>query len=97
MATSRYFIARDADIIAKFLSKVSAHSYRLELYRLGTGEFPRPIGKNAKWPAYEAAGRIERALGVERANSVPGLARVLAAAVEWMNSAEGIAAIGAAA
>ena len=82
----RYFVARDADVIAKFLSKITAHKYKLELYKNGNGEFPRPVPKNAKWPAYEAASRIERALNLDtHAHSVPDLASVLSTAIAWLN------------
>lgn len=77
-----YAIQRDAATIAKFLSRVASHSEKLELYKRGTGEFPRPIGKDAKWPAYEAAGRIIRSLQINcYATSVEDLAIVLGKAL----------------
>lgn len=82
---NRYFIARDADTIAKFISRKAKWELQYALYTAGNGEFPRPIGKNAKWPAYEAASRIERALGLEKhAGSVPELAETLSAAMSFL-------------
>ncbi len=84
---SRYFIARDADTIAKFVAKIAAWNYKYELYKVEGGELPRPVAKNAKWGAYEAASRIERTLGLEtHASSVPELAQVAGAAIAALNS-----------
>lgn len=85
---NRYFIARDADTIAKFCSKIAAWNYKYELYKINpeTNPLPKATRKNDKWPAYEAASRIERTLELPiHASSVPELAATLAAAIEWLN------------
>lgn len=83
---ANYALIRDAGTIAAFVTKVANHRTKLALYKAGTGEFPRPIGKNAKWPAYEAAGRIERTLELgTHAGSVPELAALVGVALAAAN------------
>lgn len=80
-----YALRRDALVISKFVSKIATHREKLALHKMDPSryEFPRPVSKNAKWPAYEAAGRIVRTLELDmHASSVPDLARVLAVAME---------------
>lgn len=80
-----YALRRDANIVAKFVARMASHREKLALWQLdsNTNPFPRPVGKDSKWPAYEAAGRIERQLGLDtHASSVPELARTLAKALE---------------
>jgi hypothetical protein len=83
----KYVLARDADIIAKFVSRITKWNYSYQLHKVDPqNPMPRVIGKDAKWPAYEAAGRIERALGItRRTNSVSGLAEIVGAAITAIN------------
>lgn len=79
-----YALRRDANTIAKFIGRMTSHREKLALYKIDPKihAFPRPLGKDSKWPAYEAASRIERALGLgTRASSVPELAEVLSKAL----------------
>lgn len=87
MEINKYTLSRDVDIIAKFISRITAWELAYEIYKANnTAKLPRHIGKDAKWPAYEAAGRIERMLGLEiGAHSVPDLAKVLGAGIEAYN------------
>lgn len=79
-----YAVQRDAATIAKFLSRVASHSEKLAMWHMDSDKypFPKPIGKDAKWPAYEAAGRIVRTLNLDiHASSVEALAIVLGKAL----------------
>lgn len=80
-----YAIRRDASTIAKFVARMASHREKLAHYQLVDGKgvkFPMPPSKNSKWPAYEAAGRIERTLGLTtHASSVPELTELLAVAM----------------
>jgi hypothetical protein len=79
-----YAVQRDAATIARFLSRLASHSEKLAAWRLDSNAnpFPKPIGKDAKWPAYEAAGRIIRTLNINcYATSVEDLAIVLGKAL----------------
>ena len=79
----KYALRRDANTVAKFIGRMAAHREKLALHDMGLAEFPKPPSKNSKYPAYEAAGRIERTLGLEhRAFSVPELAVTLSKAME---------------
>lgn len=81
-----YADRRDANTIAKFVAKMMAWNEKYALYKNGSGGFPRPIGKNAKWPAYEAASRLERSLGLDtHASSVPELAALVGVALATFN------------
>lgn len=80
-----YALRRDVATVAKFVNKMAAHREKLALWRFNSTEhpFPSPVGKNAKWPAYEAASRIERQLELgTHASSVPDLARLVGRAME---------------
>lgn len=86
MDYNEYAMVRDASTIAKFVAKIAAHKEKLAYHKLGHGEFPRPVSKNAKWPAYEAARRLEKALGLDtHASSVPELAELVGKFIEWDN------------
>lgn len=79
-----YAVQRDAATIAKFLGRIASHSEKLALWRMDSNAnpFPKPVGKDSKWPAYEAAGRIIRTLNLDiHASSVETLAVVLGKAL----------------
>lgn len=85
--SDKYSLSRDADTIAKFVGRCMGWEYKYQLYKAGTGEFPRPISKTSKWPAYEAASRIERTLKLDtHASSVPELAALLGVAFTAINT-----------
>lgn len=80
-----YALRRDVATVAKFVGRMAAHREKLALWRLDSVQhpFPKPPGKDSKWPAYEAAGRIERQLELgTHAGSVPDLARLVGRAME---------------
>ena len=80
-----YALRRDVATIAKFISRMSAHREKLALWQLDSvaHPFPVPPSKNSKWPAYEAASRIERTLSLSsHASSVPELAALLGEALK---------------
>lgn len=89
----RYYLARDADEIAKFLAKHATWSRRIAAHRLDpeANEFPNPRtrpSETAKGRAYDAAGRIARLLEMDfRAGDVPGLARAYGLAIDAYNHA----------
>ena len=75
-----YALRRDVNTIAKFIGRMTAHREKLALWQFDSVQypFPKPPSKDSKWPAYEAAGRIERQLGLStHAGSVPQLAALL--------------------
>ena len=79
-----YAVQRDAATIARFLSRIASHSEKLAAWRLDSNSnpFPKPVSKDSKWPAYEAAGRIIRTLNLDMyASSVEDLAVVLGKAL----------------
>lgn len=79
-----YAIQRDAAVIARFLNRVADHSHKLAAWELDstTNPFPKPLAKDSKWAAYEAAGRIIRTLNLNiYATSVRDLAIVLGEAL----------------
>lgn len=81
-----YALRRDVATVAKFVNRMAVHREKLALWRLDSVQhpFPKPPGKDSKWPAYEAAGRIERSLelGTTPCQSVPDLARLVGRAME---------------
>lgn len=82
---NHYALRRDVAAVAKFVSRMAAHREKLAAWQLNSVDnpFPSPPSKNSKWPAYEAASRIESTLGLEtHASSVPDLAALLGKAME---------------
>lgn len=78
-----YALRRDADTVAKFVSRMTSHRLKLALYKEGQADFPKPPSKNSKYPAYEAAGRIVKTLGLDMyVGSVPEMTLVLSRAME---------------
>lgn len=78
-----YALRRDADTVAKFVGRMTSHRLKLALYKEGQGNFPKPPSKNSKYPAYEAAGRIVKTLGMDMyVGSVPDMTLVLSRAME---------------
>lgn len=80
-----YAIRRDVATIAKFVNRMASHREKLAAHQLpnSTVPFPSPPSKNSKYPAYEAASRIERTLNLDtHAGSVPELAALLAEALK---------------
>lgn len=80
-----YALRRDVATVAKFVNRMASHREKLALWQMDSTQhsFPAPVAKNAKWPAYEAASRIERTLELgTHAGSVPDLARLVGRAME---------------
>lgn len=80
-----YALRRDVATIAKFVGRMASHREKLALWQMDSVKysFPSPPSKSSKWPAYEAASRIERELGLEtHASSVPELASLLGVALQ---------------
>lgn len=82
---AHYAMRRDVAAVAKFINRMASHREKLALWQMDSVRysFPSPPSKSSKWPAYEAASRIERTLGLENhASSVPELAALLGKAME---------------
>jgi hypothetical protein len=80
-----YALRRDVATIAKFINRMVQHREKLALWQLDSNlhKFPSPPSKDSKWPAYEAASRIERTLNLTtHAGSVPELASLLGEALK---------------
>lgn len=80
-----YALRRDVATVAKFVNRMAAHREKLALWQLDSKlhKFPSPPSKDSKWPAYEAASRIEKVLELgTHAGSVPDLARLVGRAME---------------
>lgn len=89
----RYFLARDAAVIAKFLAKHAAWSEAIALYQMDADRHPFPKqsarpSEAMKDNAYGAAGSICRLLNAVpgmRASTVADLSRTYALAIEAYN------------
>lgn len=81
-----YSLRRDANTVAKFLARMTAHREKLAFHRFSpeTAPFPKPPTKNSKYPAYEAADRLANHFGFPRPSSVPELAAVLSKALDTL-------------
>lgn len=85
MDYNAYALRRDAATVSKFITRIVKHREDLAIYQMNpsTAKFPRPLGKDAKWPAYEAAGRIVRELNLNiYVQSVSDMTLVLAEAMK---------------
>lgn len=85
MDYNAYALRRDAATVAKFITRMAKHREDLAIYQMNpsTAKFPRPPAKDAKWPAYEAAGRIVKELNLDiYVKSVPDMALVLTEALK---------------
>lgn len=88
-----YALRRDALTISKFVHRCMAWEEKYYMHKNMSGEFPRPIPKNAKYPVYEAARNIEHALGLPtHASSVPELSALVGTALKAMHDFNSVAA-----